>query len=183
MSDVSYVTAGKPKTGGAVARAESGSTLPTTASAALDAAFVVLGYCSEDGLVNSNSPSSDSIKAWGGDTVLNIQTEKPDTFKFTLLEVMNVEVLKAIYGSSNVSGTLTTGITVNANADDQEVASWVFDMILRDGALKRIVVPKAQITEIEDITYADSDAVGYGITLSAMPDSSGNTHYEYILKA
>lgn len=180
---VSNVTAGKPKSTGAVYRAPLGSTLPTDATTALDAAFVKLGYVSEDGLVNENSPESDDIKAWGGDTVLTLQTEKNDTFTLTLLEVMDVNVLSAVYGSSNVTGTLGTGITVKANGDEAAEASWAFELALRDGALKRISIPDGKITEIGEITYADDEAVGYEITITCYPDSSGNTHYEYIYKA
>lgn len=68
---VANVSAGKPAVGGAVSVAALGSTLPTDSTTALDAAFKSLGYCSEDGLTNSNSPESDQINAWGGDVVLN----------------------------------------------------------------------------------------------------------------
>lgn len=180
---VTNVTAGKPAVGGAIYRAPLGTTLPTDATTALGEAFKSLGYCSEDGLTNTNSPETDSVKAWGGDTVLPFQTAKEDNFGFTLIEALNAEVLKAIYGSDNVTGNLATGITVTANADEAEEAVWVFDMILRDGALKRIVVPDGKITEVGEITYSDSDAVGYETTLAAMPDTSGNTHYEYIIRA
>ncbi len=180
---VEYVSAGKPKLGGAVYRAASGATLPTDASTALDAAFKALGYCSEDGLVNSNSPSVTNIKAWGGDIVLPILEEKEDTFQLTLIEVMNAEVLKAVYGLANVSGALGTGITINANATQPESGAWAIDMALNGGGKKRIVVPNGVITEVGDITYSDSDAIGYEITITALPDASGNTHYEYIVKA
>lgn len=179
---VTNVTAGKPAVSGGVYRAPLNSTLPTDATTALDGAFVNLGYASEDGVVNENTPESDDIKAWGGDTVLSLQTEKNDTFQVTLIEVLDANVLKAVYGSANVSGTLATGITVNANGDEAEEASWCFEMVLRDGALKRIVIPDAKITEIGEITYTDDEAVGYEITLTAYPDASGNTHYEYIIK-
>jgi hypothetical protein len=33
-----------------------------------------------------------------------------------------------------------------------------------------------------DITYNDGDLVGYETTLNAVPDTSGNTHYEYIMR-
>lgn len=183
MATVTNVSAGKPKIGGAVSVAPLATALPTDATTALNVAFKNLGYISEDGLTNENTPETDNVKAWGGDTVLITQSEKTDTFTFTLIEVLNVDVLKFVYGDDNVTGTLADGITVKANAEEAEDREIVIDMVLRNGALKRIVIPLGRISEIAEINYVDDDAVGYEVTVTAAPDANGNTHYEYIKAA
>ena len=182
MATATNVSVGKPAVAGAVFAAPKGTTLPTTADGALDGAFNELGFVSEDGVTNSNSADSESVKDWGGQTVLVINTSKEDTFTLTLIESLNAEVLKTVYGASNVSvGGESISVTVNANAATEK--AFVIDMALTGGALKRIVIPCGRISELGEITYKDNEPIGYEITITALPDSSGNNHYEYIKQA
>lgn len=180
-NDASNVATGKPKITGAIYRAPLGSALPKDATTALESVFKSLGYIGEDGVNNANSPTSESIKAWGGDTVCSYQTEKPDKFKFKLIEGLNVEVLKTVYGEKNVTGDLESGIEVKANSTEAEDCAWVVEMVLKT-AYKRIVIPSAKLSAMDEINYNDSNAVGYNITITATPDKDGQTHYEYIKK-
>lgn len=172
------VAAGKPAIGGAIFRAAAGTTLPTDASTALSSDFKLLGYVNDAGLVNTNNPEITQIKAWGGDTVMVVNTSKDDTFKFTLIECLNIEALKAVYGDDNVTEA-NDKITITANNSEQEAAVYAIDIILGE-KLKRIVIPSGKVSGVGDITYADSSAVGYETTVSCLPDGNGNTHYEYI---
>ena len=177
--DAMNVTAAKPNKTGAVFNAVLDTTLPTDTTTALDKAFVNLGFISEDGVTNTNSPSCEDVKAWGGDVVLSTQTEKKDEWKFKLIEANNADVLKVIYGSGNVTGTLKEGLKVTANSNEVESTCWCIDTILKNGTKKRIVIPNGKITSVGDIVYKDNEPIGYEITINAVPDTTGNTHYEY----
>lgn len=178
--DKNNVTTGKPKTSGAIFRGSSNAQLPKSATSELGQDFKSLGHMSDEGLVNNNSPSSENIKAWGGKIVHSYQNEKPDTFKFTMIEALNPEVLKTVYGEGNVTGTLSEGITVKANCKELPRLPYVIDMILKGGIAKRVVIPDAQVKEVGEIAYKDNNAIAYPVTLNAFPDADGNTHYEYI---
>lgn len=177
------VSVAKPKVGGAIFVAPLGTKLPTDATTALDVAFENVGYISEDGVVNTNSPDTDTIKEWGGASVGKIDNGKDDTWQFTMIEALNLAALKLVYGPDNVSGTLEDGITIKANSNEQADVCMVIDMILKGGALKRVVLPSAGVSEVGEVTYAATSAIGYQTTLLATPDAEGNTHYEYIKSA
>lgn len=187
MSEQANVSVGKPKIGGAIYVAPKGTTVPTSATATLGSAFTCLGYISEDGLSNTNTASTEEIKAWGGDVVLRPQTEKPDTFTATFIESLNVDVLKAAYGADNVSGTLANGITVKANSKELPSCVWVADMVLNGNCLERIVIANGQVTEVGEIVYKDDTAIGFPLTITAYPGgwadtTDQDTHKAYIIK-
>jgi len=179
-NDAAKVTAGKPKVGGGVYTAPTGTSLPTTADGSLAQAFENAGYCSDDGLTHTGSPTTEQVKAWGGDPVLCSETGKSDVYKVKFIEAMNPVVLKAIYGDENVSGQIESGITIKANNKELPERAWVVDQIWKGGVLHRTVIPRGKITEIGDVVYKDNEPVGYEVTITALSDTSNNTHYEYL---
>ena len=152
--------------------------LPKDAVTELGTAFENVGYCSEDGLTNSVTTESSSIKAWGGDEVLNIQTSRSETFSFAMIET-NEAALCQIYGKDNVT-IVDDSLSILHNSTLKGSHVWVFEILLTNERVKRIVVPSGKITSVDDIAYKDGEAIKYGVTLSALPDPDGNTAYEYI---
>lgn len=182
MPTAANVSTGKPKVSGAIYRAALGTVLPTSASATLAAGFHELGYVSEDGVTNDNTPSTTNIKAWGGAVVLVTTDEKPDTWAMTLIESLNPNVPESIYGSAHVTyDAVNETIEIQATADQMEEFSYVIDVAMKGGAMKRIVIPNGSLSDLGEIVYKDNEAVSYPITITALPDSSGVTHYEYIV--
>ena len=177
------VSVGKPMIGGAVFYAPAGSPLPTNATDPLSDVYKDMGYISEDGVKNNGEREIEEIKAWGGDTVLTPQKSKSDTFGLAFIESLNPEVLKRVYGEDNVSGTLEEGMEIKVNAKELEYGIWVIDMVLTEGALKRVVIPNGKISEVGEISYTDGDAIAYDSTITAFPGDDGDTHKEYIVRS
>lgn len=184
MSNVaSNVSSGKPNIGGAVFRAPIGTAFPTDATSALGPAFVNMGYISQEGVTNSKNRESTEVKAWGGDTVMDAQTGKADTFKIKFIESKRLEVLKAAHGNSNVSGDdLSTGITIRENSAELDESVFVIETIMGD-TFKRIVIPDGKPKEIGDVIYKDDEPVAYEMTIAAYPSDlmNGDTHREHMV--
>ena len=81
---------------------------------------------------------------------------------------------------NNSAGTKTEGINFFRKIGFQNLAVNIIMLvmfvtailIMNSNTKKRIVIPNGKISEIGDISYTDSDAVGYEITI--IPASSGD---------
>lgn len=180
-----YVTTAKPKPSGCIYRAKFGTALPTSVDDQLNAAFKELGYVSKDGISNDSSKETAEEQEWGGVVVLNMESGKKDQWKPKLIEGLNVEVLKTVYGEDNVTGDLDTGLEIADTNDEAEQFSWVIDMIMKGNVKKRIVIPQAAVTSVAEIVYKADQSVGYGLTIAAVPYKPWSTeklvtHKEYI---
>ena len=172
MNDKSNVTIGLPKENGAVFWAPAGTTLPTDASTSLSAAFVNLGYISEDGVTISTSEETTEIKSWGKETVMVSQDSFSETVQYNLLETIRPAALQAIRGTDNVvvndDGSIKSGVT----GEPLPRGVLVVETIQNNGSTTpryhRIVYGDCQVTDRSgDNTYNNSDPLTYPITVTA----------------
>lgn len=174
---VANVVAGKPLSTGGVLVAPAGTALPTNASTAPNASFKAVGYVGEDGVTEGGERTTEKVKAWGGDIVKVLQTDHSLTYAFTLIESLNVEALKAVYGDANVTTTAPTASTgtlqtVNVTGEQLGHKAWIIEV--KDGIARvRIAIADGQVTEVGEITYSDGSVIGYPVTIEAFPDSAG----------
>ena len=176
------VSTGKPRVTGGIYRAPVGTALPNDATTDLGGSFVSLGYISADGVTQSSEIDSGEYNAWGGDVVLAYVTGKTFKFAFSMIEVLNPELYKTLHGEANVTGSLSTGITVKANGSDTVEFVYVIELAMRDGAFGRIVIPDGKITEMGDTNFHDDDAIVYPVTITCQADGDGVPYYEYLAK-
>lgn len=176
------VVASKPQTAGCVYVAPAGTDLPTDGTTALNSAFKSLGYISEDGVSEEINAEKTDIKAFGGDTVLTVRTSHSLTYTFTPMEHKSVDVLKEIYGDDNVS-VIAGKAVVKVNSKEQVVKVYVFEFVLSDGTIERVVVPRGKASASGKTTYADGSQVSNELTVDAFPDEDGNKAYKYLAVA
>lgn len=153
---------------GTVSYAPVGSTAPTDAITVLDATFLDVGYISEDGVVEARDRSTNNIIVWqNAETVRTSITEASITVNFTMVET-NPNSLALFYGAS-VDGTDGSIEIVPAQTGGRR--SFVVDYV--DGEkFVRLYIPQGEVTEVGEVTLANSDPVGYEVTLYGYPDAT-----------
>jgi hypothetical protein len=142
-----------------------------TSSVATLTGFTELGYVSPDGVEEAIETSTSQIRAWqNGDLVREVITESTATFKFTLMETTKA-VIELYYGTT-ASGTGTSAkVDVNPSASGGR-KSFVINVV--DGAsVIRTYIASGEVTAVEPLTAANGDVLGYGMTITAFPNSSG----------
>jgi hypothetical protein len=128
------------------------------------------GYVSEDGVTVTQPDAADItiLHAWQNGAAVRTLTGTTDdvpTVSFSLLET-TAATLALYYGVAVSGQTGTEGAFVVDATAARSYASFLIDVV--DGsALKRIYVPYGLITSVEDQVYANQEAIGFGVTISA----------------
>lgn len=182
---VGNVIAGRPKATGGILSGPLGTPAPDDGSpfAALPVSMIPLGYISEDGVAETIGRSTERIKAWGGDSVAVLQTEHSVTYTYTMIEALQEQVNKEVFGEPNVQVTPATGsegriVRVQLKSDVLPHRARCIE--IADGDKKvRIWLPDSQITETGDVTYADNSLIAYPVTVEAFADANGVKAYKW----
>lgn len=189
MPETREVRVGLPEQGttGAILSAPLGTAIPdltdiTKDGVSYNSAFTGNEYVSEDGLTLTPTMNTTDIKDWSGATVRKLISSFDGTLGWTMIST-NESQMKLTFGDKYVTSkaaTTTHGNQVKAalGAHLPDPKTWLF--LMKDGDARMVIaVPNGQITELSEVTFNSTNAVGWGVTLSTYPDENG--HNAYIL--
>ncbi|WP_234817782.1 hypothetical protein [Mycolicibacterium sphagni] len=146
---------------------------PTSAVSELDSLFLDLGDVGEDGFTEIVDRKIDKKRNFGGKVVKVLHTEFGITYELVFLESLNADVLKAIWGASNVTVTPADGehgtqIEVRKNSKRTPHLQWVIDTIDSElGARHRTWIPEGEIIDTGDVKIVHTDTIEYKVTIEA----------------
>jgi hypothetical protein len=164
-----------------------GTPLPTAAigvGATLDEDLYDAGWCTEDGLKKAVDEAQQTIKAFGSNApVRKLVTSSETTFEITFLEsgTTPIEIYNRLPLGSIEVDPATGAFDFTEGEPRTEQMCAVFD--LADGPNRiRGVVPNLEVTNRKEFNIKASEAVMYGVTLTAYPGDDGVAiHWYYVV--
>lgn len=157
---------------GGVSIAPVGTTLPTTAAGALDAAFIDVGYISEDGVSFSPNVSTESIMAWQSfSPVRKVQTEQAFSIDFTMMQWNKVNMETAFGGGLFTNNGDGTWEYLPPAPGEDATRAMVIDGI--DGTRNyRIIIPRFSVEDLGDVTFARGEFSPLEVTAAALAEAA-----------
>lgn len=158
---------------GQVYVAPKGTALPTDPVAALNAAFIGLGYITEDGATVSVNPTVENYMAWQSRSpVRREKTQQEITVAFSLMQ-WNEQTVPAAFGGGTVSGS-AGNYRYDLPKDDAALDERALVLEAVDGATHmRWVFPRGNATEAVESAYQRGAPSALPITFSALAPSEG----------
>lgn len=158
--------------GAGIFLAPEGSTAPTDADTALDAAFYTVGYLSEEGPQPSFDPTFTDIPAWqSAFPIKRVPGPATLTVAFSMKEVAPQSVA-TFFGTAVPTETTGEFQVDGANVPNPPVLSVVIQA--QDGtSYARLYVARAQLSAAGAMSFTRSDAITMPVTLSMLDNSAG----------
>lgn len=143
-----------------------GTAGPTNIATALNAAFIDLGYLSEDGISEfSPGVETNAIPAWQSFyPIRRVVTDRSLTIGFTLLEWSDVTV-KLAFGGGDIATATSIYTYTPPDPEDIDYRAMVVQWI--DGAKNyRLHLPRVMVTDVGSIPLRRGDAAGIPLTFA-----------------
>lgn len=149
---------------------------PADSSVALNAAYENLGYFTSDGVAISFEDSVNNTFAWQGSALVrSSRTETVTKLTFNPIQTRG-SVLETFHSGSEVTLASAGNWEIQIKPATSDRATWVFDAI--DGTKhQRWWIPNGEITERGDIMHQNGEPIGYPMTMTFYPDSTGVLAY------
>jgi hypothetical protein len=159
-----------------------GTTLPTDADSALDAAFESIGYVTADGATLGSSRSTNDVEVYGSITpARKLVSKSSKTWEITgaetsptVLEIYNqVELGTIVPDAEGKFSIAPSSLTV---------ARYAFVLVVVDGEnVIRFAAGNAEVTDVKERKIANGSPITYGMTITPYPDAAGVPVHEHYL--
>lgn len=159
-----------------------GTALPTSASAAPNAAFFQLGLISEDGVSLSVAPEIESFMAWQRRQAVRRSLLNQEITLTFALQQWNAENVKFAFGGGTVSESPPGSFRYDfpAGTDALDERSMIIDWL--DGANKfRAVWPRGNVQETVETNLVRNALAVLPITFGILAPTTGNGSPGYLL--
>ena len=161
------------------------TTIPATFDDAVTAiaSFTATGYLGEDGIALSTSLSTTDFKEMNRSTVRKGLDDFTGTVTYTELQLMDEDVLERKFGEDNVTvtaATTTAGKKVHVKIGAKLPPEQAFAWKLKDGDARVIIlIPKGQVTNGLDVTFAANSMATIATEVTAYDDGTGSSIHIY----
>lgn len=157
---------------GRVLVAAPGAPAPTTTEGEWPEAWRDLGYTTTEGVKITKKDKIDPIDTWQSVSAARfVYSDRDVSFKFQLLQ-LNEDTLPFFFGGGSVAGGVKDGkpLYVYGMAAEPQFDERMLGVEFADGdeVRYRIVVPRGQVTETEDIALVRTAPIKLGVTFTAL---------------
>jgi hypothetical protein len=163
---------------GSVYVAAVGTTLPTTATMGLNVAFKEAGFVSEDGIQLTPKVEFTDIMAWQSAVPVKTSLDTASfEIQFTMIEV-KLDTWQLYFFNTTATNSFGQGkMAMLSNPGSQE-KSVIIDWTDDSGDHNRLVLPKAVLSDRDNMSLVRNKAIATGVTFRAL-DSAGYFAYLY----
>src|SRR5690554_129362 len=148
-----------------------GAPEPTTIAEVLDSSFAELGYTTPDGVTIAPNVDQEDINVWQSlMPVLSPITGMTLEVSFVMAQVNRDTLSLFFLGEDWTDDGTTARLNINSNFGTQErclIIEWEDNA----GDDYRLVIPRAQMTNREELTLTRSESTNLGLSFSALDDN------------